>query len=338
MTKEELTISIEEGNIDKIISNLNELWRDELLYEDCFNLVLELFYSTEDKNLLAQIDWCMHFMLKKNTLEKALKIIKHEQYTYKKINKLEHLHNEIFHNNKISSQLYKILIMSEAKKYSQELMQLLDSTTIDISTLDLNVDEKIKMFYKTMGSICAYINRNMNICFQLLEDDELIKKDEKLLLVFVRFYGWNWMGTSMKFITEAKINSQTQKNLIDLLKLYIERIKEENFGRSISKDFDIDVEIVRAKRRVDLEQSKKIKKQSDERSVLANLFKTTHLLIGNKYSHFYEKDKKIYQNKPSKLQEFSYELEMPLDYMMNRVDFEHTLDYLLNGGIDETNN
>ena len=43
MTKEELTISIEEGDRNKIISNLNELWRDELLYEDCFNLVLELF-------------------------------------------------------------------------------------------------------------------------------------------------------------------------------------------------------------------------------------------------------------------------------------------------------
>jgi len=338
MTKEELKKSIIENDKDKIMKNLNEVWRDEELWEDCFEVILDLFYSTEDKELLNQIDWAMYFILKKSRFDKAWKIIKHEKYTYEKIKSFLHIYNTIFHSNEISTQLYKNLILTDAEKYSQELMQLLDSTIIDISKLDLTVDEKILIFYKTMGSMCAHIKNNMNLCFKLLEDDELVKKDNNLLLTFVRFYGWNWMGTSTKFIDEVEAKSDSQKQLIELLKLYIEGVKEENFGKRISRDFDIDIEIVRAKRRVEAEQSKQISKKADEHSLFLSLFPVTHLLIGNKVSYFYENDEKVYQKEPSPLQEFSYELEIPLDYTINPIDFQYTLSYLLKGGKHETDN
>lgn len=338
MTKEELENSIIENDKDRIMKNLNEVWRDEKLWEDCFEVILELFYSTDDKELLNQIDWAMYFILKKNCFDKVWKIIKHEKYTYEKIKSFSHIYNAMFHSNEISNQLYKNLILTEAEKYSQELMQLLDSTIIDVSKLELTLDEKISIFYKTMGSMCAHIKNNMNLCFKLLEDDELAKKDNDLLLTFVRFYGWNWMGTSTKFIDEVEAKSNSQKQLIELLKLYIEGVKEENFGKRISTDFDIDIEIVRAKRRVEAEQNKKIRKQANEHSVFLSLFPVTHLLIGNKVSYFYENDENVYQKEPSPLQEFSYELEIPLDYTINPIDFQYTLNYLLKGGKYETDN
>lgn len=338
MTKEELYNSIQENNKDKIMRNLNEVWEDEKLWEECFEMILELFYSTDDKELLKQIDWVMSLNLQKSYFNKVWGIIKHEKYTYEKIKSFTNIYNAIFHNNEISTQLYKNLILTGAEKYSQELMQLLDSTIIDISKLDLTIDDKISIFYKTMGSMCAHIKNNMNLCFRLLEDDELIKRDNNLLLTFVRFYGWNWMGTSTKFINEVEAKSDSQKQLIELLKLYIEGIKEENFGKRISTDFDIDIEIVRAKRRIEAEQSKEISKQADEHSLFLSLFPITHLLIGNKVSYFYESGEEVYQKAPSPLHEFSYELEIPLDYTINPIDFQCTLNYLLNGGKNETDN
>lgn len=338
MTKEELENSIIENDKDRIMKNLNEVWRDKKILEDCFEIILELFYSTDDKELLNQIDWAMYFILKNNCLDKALKIIKHKKYAYEKIKSFSHIYNAIFHNNEISTQLYRNLILNETEKYSQELMQLLDSTIIDISKLNLSIDEKISIFYKTMGSMCAHIKNNMNLCFKLLEDDELVKNDNNLLLTFVHFYGWNWMGTSTKFINEVEPKSDSQKQLIELLKLYIESVKEDNFGKRISTDFDIDIEIVRAKRRVEAEQNEKIRKQTDEYSLFSSLFPVTHLLIGNKVSYFYENNEKVYQRKPFPLQEFNYELEIPLDYTINPIDFQCTISYLLKGGKYETDN
>lgn len=338
MTKDDLKNSIKENDKNKIMKNLNEIWRDDKLGEECFEIILNLFYSTEDNELLNQIDWCMYLILKNNALEKMLKIINHEMYTYEKIKSVTHIYNEIFHNNETASHLYKNFILLDAKKYSQELMQLMDSTKIDVALLNLNIDEKILMFYKTMGVICAHIKNNMLLCFQLIEDDNILNKDKDILMTFVRFYGWNWMGTSTKFIDEVEIKSDSQKQLIELLKLYIEGVKEENFGRNISKDFDIDIEIIRAKRRVEVEQSKQIRKQADERSTFLSLFPTTHLLIGDKVSYIYENDEKIYQREPSPLHEFRFELEIPLDYLINPIDFDQTLNFLLNGGKYETDN
>ena len=338
MNKKELCNSIKEKDKDKILKNLNEVCRDENLWDDCFQVILDLLYLTEDKELINQIDLTMYFILKSSSIDKMLKIINHEKYTFEKIKSFSHIYNVIFHNNSISTQLYKTLILNNAEKYSQELMQLLESTTIDVSKLELTCDEKILIFYKTMGLICAHIRNNMNLCFKLLEDNELIKKDSNLLLTFVRFYGWNWMGTSSKFINEVDAKSDSQKQLIELLKLYIEGVKEENFGKSTSTDFDIDLEIIRAKRRVELEQSKKIRKQADEHSLFLSLFPATHLLIGNKVSYFYENNEKVYQKEPSPLHEFNYELEIPLDYIITPIDFQYTLNYLLKGGKHETDN
>ena len=338
MIKEDLINSIHVNDKENIILNLNKVWRDENLWDDCFEVILELFYSTDDNELLKQIDFIMYFILKKNTFDKALKIINHEKYTYTKIKSFSHIYNVIYHNNEISTQLYKSFIMNDAEKYSQELMQLLDSTTIEVPSLDLTIDEKISIFYKTMGSICVHIKNNMNLCFKLLEDDELVNNDQKLLLTFVRFYGWNWMGTSTKFVSEVEAKSNSQKQLIDLLKSYIDGVKEENFGKSISEDFDIDIEIVRAKSRVEAEQNKQIKKQADEHSLFLSLFPVTHLLIGNKVSYLYENNERVYQKEPTPLHEFSYKLEIPLDYLINPIDFQLTLNYLLRGGKYEADN
>lgn len=338
MTRDELCVSIKENDKDTIIKNLNEVWRDESTWEDCFDVIVDLFYSTEDKEVLSQIDWTMCFIFKTNSIDKALKFVNHEKYDYERIKSFSRVHNKIFHNNDFSPQLYKKFILSNAERHSRELIQLLDSTTIEISKIELTHDEKILIFYKTMGLMSAHIRNNMNLCFKLLEDDELVKKDKNLLLTFVCFYGWNWMGTSTKFMDEVQAKSDSQKQLIELLKLYIEGVKEENFGKRISKDFDIDIEVVRARRHVNAEQSKKIKKQADQQSIFLDLFPVTHLLIGNKFSCFYENEGKVYQNEPSPLQEFSYELEIPLDYTISPIDFRYALNYLLKGGNYETYN
>ena len=152
------------------------------------------------------------------------------------------------------------------------------------------------------------------------------------------FYGWNWMGTSTKFINEVTIRSDSQKQLIELLKLYIDGVKEENFGLNLSKDFDISTELIRAKRRVETEQSKQIRNQASEHSLFLSLFPVTHLLIGDKYSSFYEMNKKICQSGPSSLHEISCEFELPLDYLITPIDFQETITFLLNGGNYEKNN
>ena len=54
-----------------------------------------------------------------------------------------------------------------------------------LSSINLTIDEKILIFYKTMGSICAHIKNNMTICFNLLDDDGLLKKDENLAKKFI---------------------------------------------------------------------------------------------------------------------------------------------------------
>lgn len=156
MNKKELCNSIKEKDKDKILKNLNEVCRDENLWDDCFQVILDLLYLTEDKKLINQIDLTMYFILKSSSIDKMLKIINHEKYTYEKIKSFSHIYNVIFHNNSISTQLYKTLILNNAEKYSQEVMQLLESTTIDVSKLELTCDEKILIFYKTMGSICAH--------------------------------------------------------------------------------------------------------------------------------------------------------------------------------------
>lgn len=338
MTKEDLKNSIKDNDKDKIMENISEITMDEQLRESCFDMILELFYSMEDKELLNQIDWFMYYALKKNTLEKALKIIMHERYKYERIKIFTHIYNVIFYNNNIASELYKNLIFSETRKYCRELIQLLDSTKINITILNLNLNEKILMFYKTMGLICPHIKNNMLLCFQLLEDDNMTKQDKNLLITFVRFYGWNWMGTSTKFIEEMKIKSESQKQLVELLNLYIDGIKEENFDKNLSKDFDIDSEIVKAKQRIQLEQGKKIHDESEKHSFFASLFPITRLLIGDKFSYIYEDNGKVYQKPPAPLQGISFEYEFPLDYLINPIDFDYTLNFLLDGGNYETNN
>ena len=196
MTKEDLKSSILQNDKNKILANLSEIWKNETLDDECFSIVLDLLYSSEDKEILNQVDWSIYFSMEKNSMERALKIIQHEKYTYEKIKLFKHIHDAIFHNSEISTMLYKTLILLGTERYYHELMQLLDSVKIDLSTLNLTIDEKITIFYKSMGVICAHIKQNMLICFNLLEDDKLLQKDENLLITFVRFFGWNWMGTS----------------------------------------------------------------------------------------------------------------------------------------------
>ena len=171
MIKEDLINSIHVNDKENIILNLNKVWRDENLWDDCFEVILELFYSTDDNELLKQIDFIMYFILKKNTFDKALKIINHEKYTYTKIKSFSHIYNVIYHNNEISTQLYKSFIMNDAEKYSQELMQLLDSTTIEVSSLDLTIDEKMLILLYSPGTRMGLYGALQQMKEQLEEDE-----------------------------------------------------------------------------------------------------------------------------------------------------------------------
>lgn len=338
MTKEDLKKSIKENDKDRIMKNLNEVWREEKLWEDCFEIILELFYSTEDKEMINQIDWTIYFILEKNGFDKVEKIIKHEKYTYEKIKMFSHTYNAIFQNNKFSSELYKYFILKDAKKHLKELMNLV-RLKIDINSINLSFDEKIVIFYKTMGIVNSDVKNNMNICFDILLDDKLLQKDKSMLLTFSCWFGWNWMLTSEEFIKQCKPMTDSQKQLLEYLKLYIEGVKEENTIEKLSKDFEIDTKIIRAKQRIDRERNEEINKNVEDESVLGKLFPRTHILKGLKVSNITSKGKEVYISKSIPMQEIGFgKYEWPLDYIITPIDFEDTLEYFLAGGKYEADN
>lgn len=335
---EKLKQHIEEDNKSEIIKCIDEIWRDDELCEMCFKTLVDYFFKSEDKEILSHIDFCVSFALDSNNLlDKVKFIIENPKYSYSKISKYEHIHSAMFHNNEISSQLYCYFMLNNARKYLHEITELIKQTNIDLKLMELSSEEKIKCFYKTIGAVTPSIIKNMEICFNLLEDDELLNKDSDLLMIFARFYGWNYMGTSEKFIENSKVKSESQKELIEALKMYIEGVKQENFNRNLSLDFDIDADVLRAKLRVDREQQKEISENVNKKGLLS-LFPITHILIGNKIVHVTEDGKGQIHCVETPMQKFSYESEIPFDCYFAPIDFEDTINFFLNGGSYEINN
>ena len=66
------------------------------------------------------------------------------------------------------NQLYSYFALKNAKKHLLEIMELINNNKINLSSLNMNVEDKVKCFYITMGAITLNIQTNMNICFNLL--------------------------------------------------------------------------------------------------------------------------------------------------------------------------
>ena len=262
-----------------------------------------------------------------------------ETYDYSKIRKNQYIHSAVFHNNQVVNQLYSYFALKNAKKHLLEIMELINNNNkINLSSLNMNVEDKVKCFYITMGAITLNIQTNMNICFNLLEDDELLEKDKELMIVFARFYGWNYMGASEKFISKAIPISKSQKELIEMLKIYVDGVKEENFYKKLSHDFDIDSRVLEAKRRIDIEQNKKINEKSEQESIFSRFFPPVRILIGEKVVNIFEEESGKIVFRKTSMQHINIEYEIPLDHILSPLDFQDTLNFLLNGGAYETNN
>ena len=330
---------INENKKGEIINFINNIHRDETLLNSCFNIIVDLFYDTEDQEILNSIDWCLHFALKIKQLERINYIITHPKYDYSKIRKNQYIHSAVFHNNQVVNQLYSYFALKNAKKHLLEIMELINNNNkINLSSLNMNVEDKAKCFYITMGAITLNIQTNMNICFNLLEDDELLEKDKELMIVFARFYGWNYMGASEKFISKAIPISKSQKELIEMLKIYVDGVKEENFYKKLSHDFDIDSRVLEAKRRIDIEQNKKINEKSEQESIFSRFFPPVRILIGEKVVNIFEEESGKIVFRKTSMQHINIEYEIPLDHILSPLDFQDTLNFLLNGGAYETNN
>lgn len=330
---------INENKKGEIINFINNIHRDETLLNSCFNIIVDLFYDTEDQEILNSIDWCLHFALKIKQLERINYIITHPKYDYSKIRKNQYIHSAVFHNNQVVNQLYSYFALKNAKKHLLEIMELINNNNkINLSSLNMNVEDKVKCFYITMGAITLNIQTNMNICFNLLEDDELLEKDKELMIVFARFYGWNYMGASEKFISKAIPISKSQKELIEMLKIYVDGVKEENFYKKLSHDFDIDSRVLEAKRRIDIEQNKKINEKSEQESIFSRFFPPVRILIGEKVVNIFEEESGKIVFRKTSMQHINIEYEIPLDHILSPLDFQDTLNFLLNGGAYETNN
>lgn len=330
---------INENKKGEIINFINNIHRDETLLNSCFNIIVDLFYDTEDQEILNSIDWCLHFALKIKQSERINYIITHPKYDYSKIRKNQYIHSAVFHNNQVVNQLYSYFALKNAKKHLLEIMELINNNNkINLSSLNMNVEDKVKCFYITMGAITLNIQTNMNICFNLLEDDELLEKDKELMIVFARFYGWNYMGASEKFISKAIPISKSQKELIEMLKIYVDGVKEENFYKKLSHDFDIDSRVLEAKRRIDIEQNKKINEKSEQESIFSRFFPPVRILIGEKVVNIFEEESGKIVFRKTSMQHINIEYEIPLDHILSPLDFQDTLNFLLNGGAYETNN
>ena len=145
------------------------------------------------------------------------------------------------------------------------------------------------------------------------------------------------MNNSIQFIKEVNIKSKAQKELIDTLNAFVKGYQEQYYTSNLSKDFDINIEILRTKRRIELEQNKQIQDKAREKSVLAKFISTTNILIGKKVVYMIEDRKNVYNLKSTSMQNLKVEYEMPLDYYLNPIDFQLTIEFLLRGGKYETN-
>ena len=235
--------------------------------------------------------------------------------------------------------MIRVLIGSPVRQKNTILKEFLESLeNIDGLGLDLtfyfvddNVDEMSSVLLK------EFSERN-NTVLKMSEDIVVLEKDKELTIVFARFYGWNYMGASEKFISKAIPISRSQKELIEMLKIYVDGVKEENFNKKLSHDFDIDSRVLEAKRRIDIEQNKKINEKSEQESIFSRFFPPVRILIGEKVVNIFEEESGKIVFRKTSMQHINLEYEIPLDYILSPLDFQDTLNFLLNGGAYETNN
>ena len=131
---------------------------------------------------------------------------------------------------------------------------------------------------------------------------------------------------------------QERKELIEMLKIYVDGVKEENFYKKLSHDFDIDSRVLEAKRRIDIEQNKKINEKSEQESIFSRFFPPVRILIGEKVVNIFEEESGKIVFRKTSMQHINIEYEIPLDHILSPLDFQDTLNFLLNGGAYETNN
>ena len=334
-----LSKAIHSNDIEKIINIINLIDKNDDFNDELVDIIIELMLETDDDRVLSSIDWLFYRRYYGvNFVNQALKIVFNKNYNYEKMSKMRQLYDLLFKNDVIADEIFIKIITKDAKKYRLELIDLIEYNDININSIPLSIENKILVFYKIIGLTPLHIMKNMKLCFDLLQDDELIKRDKDIPLVFGRFYGWNYIGNSKKFLSEVKCTTDSQAKLIDYLNDFVSYYQSQ-FENKITNDFALNLEILRARQRIDLEENKKMIEDATKRSALFSLFPAERIIIGNRVAYSVKDLKNnIINTRETPMQNISIKCEFPLDCIINPIEFYQTIDFFLNGGQDEINN
>ena len=307
--------------------------------DELIDIIIELMLDTDDDKVLSCIDWLFYRKYYGvNFINQALKIFFNKKYNYNKISRMKQLYDLLLKNDIIADELFIKIITTNAKKYKLELIDLIEHNNININSASLSIENKVLIFYKIIGLTTLHIMKNLKLCFDLLQDDRLIERDKDIPLVFGRFYGWNYIGNSKKFLSEVKCTTDSQGKLIEYLSDFVSYYQSQ-FENKITDDFDLNFEILRARQRIDLEENKKLIEDATKGSIFFNLVPTDRIIIGNRVAYSVKDLKNnIINTRETPMQNISIECEFPLDCIINPIDFYQTIDFLLSGGQNEINN
>lgn len=338
--KKILMENIEKNNTSAIVNQIQEICMDSKLMEECFEVLIDLYYESEDLEIKSMLDLYFYNLSKcENIFGKIIYIIEHIKYQYSIINNNESLNSLIFHNDKISSRLFFYLMIKNVRKYREEIIELINNTNVDVSSIEISTNDKIKCFYKTIGLTGFNVRNNMLICLELLSKDDLpVNPLNDMVLVFGRFYGWNYMKNSIQLLKDFNAKSDSQKKCIEILDAFVKGYLNESSNAFLSSDFSISIDVVSARNRIELEQMNNIKELAKKKSVSLKFFPQTKILFGNKVAYNISNSKNADSFIESKMQNIKVEYELPLDLKLNPIDFNHTINFLLNGGNYETDN
>ena len=187
-----------------------------------------------------------------------------------------------------------------------------------------------------MGLTTYYVKKAMYMCLSLLKDDDCISNKD-IALIFGRFYGWNYIKNSSEFLKEVKPSSNHQKELVEMLDAFVTGYYNQ-YQKDLSKDFNINNDILSARRRLDSELNKKMNEDAEKKSIFYSLFHRVNILFGDRVAFSVDDKFGDTEFNETKMSKFEVEYEIPLDYLFNRIDYNHTINFLLNGGKDETYN
>lgn len=330
--EEVITIGDEENTVEVIC----KMYDDENLFNSCYDTVIDLAFGSSSEKIINAINLLFLYRSRSINLAEAFKIFNLKTYSYDKFKQINNLYNSIIYNDVLSSELLFLLIV-DAVKYKKVLVDLVEHNNIDCSKIDMSIEDKISSFYKIIGLTTFHVKKYMQICFDLLLDDGLLLVDKELVLVFSRFYAWNYINNSNEFINNSLPKTNSQKELIWTLKEFVLNYDKDIKNSYVSKDFEIDSDIVNAKIIADNNLKKEITEEAYKKSVFYNLINHTTILRGNKVVFVSNFNNPNDRNKSTNMHPFGVGYEYPLDYLIDPIGYEITISFLLNGGKDEIN-